>query len=398
MTQAARKLAIMPQRATPKVQGLVEKDNSKPHANLLNALIILGSDDRWKNAIRFDEMRRLVIFLDNGEWRPITDAHVSHIQAEIQRDALPTLSRDVMHQAIDAHAAEHPFHPVRHYLNDLIWDGTTRIETWLPQYLGAEDSPYSRAVGKMFLIAMVARIYRPGCKADYMLILEGPQGARKSTACAILGGEWFSDALPDIRAGKDASQHLNGKWLIEVSEMSAMDKAEAAALKAFVTRTEERYRPAYGRKEVIEPRQCCFIGTTNKNVYLRDETGGRRFWPVKVGQIDTDALRAARDQLFAEAVACYCAKHVWWPDGLAESWIRPEQEARYEVDAWESAVAGYLQGRSRVMMLDVARHALEITTPRLGTGDQRRIAAALERLDWQRAGRSNAGQIWTPRA
>ena len=388
----------MPHRAAQGAYSLDTKHDGRPHANLRNALIILGDDERWKDTIRFDGMRRLVVFHDAGEWWPITDAHVSRIQAEIQKDSLPTLSRDVMHQAIDAYAAEHPFHPVRHYLDGLVWDGDTRIETWLPQYLGAEDSPYSRAVGKMFLIAMVARIYRPGCKADYMLIFEGPQGARKSTACAILGGEWFSDALPDIRAGKDASQHLNGKWLIEVSEMSAMDKAEAAALKAFVTRTEERYRPAYGRKEVIEPRQCCFIGTTNKNVYLRDETGGRRFWPVKVGQIDTDGLRAARDQLFAEAVACYCAGHSWWPDGLAESWIRPEQEARYEVDAWESAIAGYLQGRSRVMMLDIARDALRMDTYRLGTSETRRIAAALERQGWQRARKSNAGQIWTPRA
>ena len=398
MTFAARKVAVMPQRAAQGAHSLDKKENGKPHANLRNALIILGNDDRWKNAIRFDAMRRLVVFLDGDEWRPITDAHVSRIQAEIQKDSLPTLSRDVMHQAIDAHAAEHPFHPVRHYLDGLVWDGAARIETWLPEYLGAEDSPYSREVGKMFLIAMVARIFKPGCKADYMLILEGPQGARKSTACDILGGEWFSDALPDIRAGKDASQHLNGKWLIEVSEMSAMDKAEAAALKAFITRTEERYRPSYGRKEVIEPRQCCFVGTTNKSVYLRDETGGRRFWPVKVGQIDTEGLKAARDQLFAEAVECFCADHRWWPDGMAESCIRPEQEARYEADAWESAIASYLQGRHRVMIWDVARHALEITTPRLGTSEQRRIAVALERQGWQRAGKSNAGQIWTPRA
>jgi predicted P-loop ATPase len=249
----------------------------------------------------------------------------------------------------------------------------------------------------MFLMSLAARIYVPGAKADYMPVLEGPQGAKKSSACAVIGGRWFSDSLPDIRGGKDVSQHLNGKWLIEVAEMSALDKAEAAALKAFITRSEERYRPSYGRREVIEPRQCVFVGTTNKGAYLRDETGGRRFWPVKVGSIDTAALARDRDQLFAEAVRLFRDGKRWWPDDAFErKHIQPEQEARFEADAWEEAVATWLAKQTETTVLKVARDALFIDTPKLGTHDQRRIVATLERLEWKRGERRKTERPWLP--
>ncbi len=381
--------------------------SSEPRPNLFNAMLALRDDPRLSDLFAYDEMLRAPILrrqvpgkvIEDGEAfapRPVRDDDVSALQELVQAIGIEKLGKDVVHQAVDLRARERAFHPVRDYLNGLQWDETPRIERWLAYYLGAEHTAYSSAIGKMFLVAMVARVFDPGCQADHMLVLEGPQGAMKSSVCRLLAGQWFSDALPDIRsAGKDVAQHLNGKWLIEVAEMSALDKAEASALKAFITRTVERYRPSYGHKEVIEPRQCVFIGTTNESVYLRDKTGGRRFWPVKVGTIDISALAHDRDQLFAEAAALYQQRMRWWPDaGFERQYIVPEQDARYEADAWEDALLDYLSAQGRVTVLQVAREALHIDLPKIGTAEQRRIAAALTRLNWSEGSRTGKGRWW----
>ena len=158
-----------------------------------------------------------------------------------------------------------------------------RLEEWVITYLGAEDTPLNRAVGSRWMISGVARILQPGAKVDHMLILEGPQGAKKSSALKTLAGaEWFTDELAEI-GSKDAAQQMRGIWVIEIAELDAISRAEVSRIKAFLSRTTDRYRPPYERYVVEMPRQCVFAGSVNPDTYLRDETGNRRFWPVRCG-------------------------------------------------------------------------------------------------------------------
>jgi predicted P-loop ATPase len=249
----------------------------------------------------------------------------------------------------------------------------------------------------MFLTSMVARILSPGCQADHMVVLEGPQGILKSSACRVLGGKWFTDALPDVTQGREASQHLRDKWLVEVSEMHAMNRAEAALLKSFISRTTERYRPTYGRVEVREPRQCVFVGTTNADQYLRDPTGGRRFWPVRTGvsgRIELELLGQYRDQLFAEAVENFRRGEQWWPDQQFErELIKPEQAERYTGDIWEERIEQYVEDKTRVSIPDVAKFCLGFIDKELRQEHTVRISSILRDFGWE-AKKSNGKRFW----
>jgi predicted P-loop ATPase len=387
---------------------LCQNEHGKPVNNLANALIALRSDPLLCDAIAWDEMQQapfLMTSLDGAKStpfvpRPLTDYDVSRIQEALQVAGLKSVGKDVVHSAVDQRAHERSFHPVRDYLKNLKWDGVERLGGWLTDYLGVEQTAYTAGIGRMFLTSMVARVFEPGCKADHMLVLEGPQGTKKSSACDILGGKWFSDSLPDVTGGKDVSQHLAGKWLIEIAEMSAMSKGETAHLKAFVTRTVEKYRPPYGRKEVSQPRQCVFIGTTNDSTYLRDATGGRRFWPVKIGTIDVKALQEERDQLFAETVKRYLDGEKWHPDAKFErEHIYPEQEDRFESDAWEAPILAYLEESKpqKVYLNDIFQHALEMEVTSRDRTKQNRVTAILMRLKWTRLKKDSKGNIpWGP--
>ena len=390
-----------------------EDHRGMPIANLANALHALRCDPALCDLLAFDLMRSAAVLNrpvpssgdpfalpdDDFQPRPVCDNDLSQIQEYLQNAGLRRLGRDTTHQAVEARANECAFHPVRDWLEDLTWDGTPRLSSWLHVYLGCNDGLYESQIGTMTILAMVARVFDPGCKADYMLVLEGEQGAMKSTVCRILGGQWFSDNMPPVTSGKEASLHLRGKWLIEIAELSAISRAVNEDLKAFITRPTEMFRPPYGRTEVELPRQCVFIGTTNKSEYLRDETGGRRYWPVSVGRINPDALQRDREQLFAEALHLYREGRRWWPSADFErEHIKPQQEDRFQGDAWEETIAPWLKGQTRVTVGQVASQALFIETAKVTRADQLRIISCLERLGFTKGKRGTGGIRWYERA
>jgi predicted P-loop ATPase len=373
-------------------------ENGAPINNLHNVMVALEGEQRF-GVFSYDEMARQVLVKLKKRQRPLTDNDVTSLQESLQIAGLSRISREPVQQAVELYASRHAFHPVKDYLEALVWDGKPRVCAWLSSYLGVAASAYAASVGQMFLVAMVARIFEPGCQSDYMLVLEGPQGQLKSSACAILGGRWFSDQLPDLH-NKDVSVHLRDRWLIEVAELHAFNKAETTLLKSFLTRRVEIFRPPYGRNTVVEPRQCVFIGTSNKDTYLRDETGGRRFWPVICGPIDLEALRADRDQLLAEAVHLLRDDALRYPDKDFEAeHIRPQQQARYERDEWIEPIGTWLKktalsGRSITIPV-IAKEALNLPTDRLGMSEQKRISACLHTLGWKPK-RDMHGRWWEP--
>ena len=362
-----------------------------------NAVLALRHDPEVQSRLCYNEMLCQPMVRRNGSPpEPLSDNDITKINAWLQRAGLTRIGREAAKNAAFLVASETRYHPIREYLDGLKWDGHPRLHDWASVYLGAERSPYHDAVGAMFLRQMVARIYKPGCKADYMLVLEGVQGTIKSTVCSVLSGdEYFSDALRDVES-KDASVHMRGKWVIEIAELHAMKRAETTVLKSFVTRRYEKYRPPYGSMEVNEPRQCVLIGTTNNDQYLRDDTGNRRFWGIKCGAIDLDRLRADRDQLFAEAVTEFRNEVPWWPDADFErELIEPEQDARYEEDPWHSVIRIYVAGLERVTTPGVATGALSIEIGRVSVFDHRRIAAVLRKLQWV-SKRNKTERWWEP--
>jgi putative DNA primase/helicase len=370
---------------------LILDKNGKPVANLANSILILREAPDWKGVLAFDEFNARVVIRRSPQWgektadTPWTDYHESQARVWFQQEAHIDPSAGDLGRAVQAAARHNLFHPVRDYFDALVWDRVPRLECWLQTYFHVEDSPYVHAIAPRYLISAVARIYRPGCKVDHMLVLEGPQGRQKSEALRTLAinDDWFTDRLSHV-AGKDAVLETQGVLIVEIAEMDALTKATSSAIKSFLTRRRDRFRPPYGKHPINLLRQCVFAGSINPPAggYLKDTTGARRFWPVVCpDMIDRNGLEQVRDQLWAEAVHRFKAGASWWLETPElEALATAEQGARFVVDAWEGPIRKWLGGRRKTSISNVLRCALGFGREDWTQSAQNRVAKILTHL------------------
>jgi hypothetical protein len=365
-----------------------------------NAIVITRFHPAWAGKLRLDTFAQAITVTDppwHDSDRPAgltqgasavwTDADTVRLSAWIRRELGADLSPDVCDRAVQVAAEAAPYHPVRSYLESLQWDGKLRLADAPRVYLGAEDVPLSRLALRWWMIAAVARAYEPGCKADNVLILEGSQGLRKSSALrALASPSWFTDTPIDLH-NKDAYLAIQGRWIVELAELESLRGADSSRAKAFFSSPSDTFRPPYGRRMVTVERCCVFAGTCNDATYLRDSTGNRRYWPIACSAIDVDAIARDRDQLWAEAREAYLSGAKWWPytsDEIAAA--ESSQDQRSEVDAWEDVVSRHLSRNQdeEPTLGDLLTRVLDIPSGQWGRSEQIRLATILQRLGWKR--------------
>lgn len=348
----------------------------------------------------------------SGTWKEVDELKMG--EWLVRKHWLPSMPRGTLEEAVRMVASSHSYHPVRAYLDGLQWDGVPRLKGWLRRAcidpsveVDKQLARYLARAGTWFLQGMVARVMQPGVKFDYMLILEGPQGRRKSTLLKVLAGDYFADTGL-VLGDKDSYQQLQGRWLYEFGELDSFGKAEVTRIKSFIASSADYFRASFDRRARDYPRQIVFGGTTNEDHYLTDPTGNRRFWPVRVSRvIDIDWVEENRDQLFAEAKARFDAGERMHPLPDEElELFEPQQSARAVENAIETAIVTYLydedqkvgHGRengslvneiSLVELLGRVGIGLEKLGP--GRFHEKQAAAALRRLGWVEGRATKAG-------
>lgn len=331
---------------------LTVNKNGEPAKTTDNVLIILENDPLIKDRIAYDEFAKRGIVVDTLPWdkshtgrRTWTDNDDKGVRWYIER-IYGITGKDKIDDAIGLCGTMHSFNEVKNYLTSLTWDGVPRLDRLFIDYLGAADTPYTKAVTRKSFVAAVARALNSGCKFDSMTILTGKQGIGKSTLLNKMGKQWFTDGLKTFE-GKEACELIQGVWLVEVGELEAFNRSEVGRIKQFLSQRVDRFRAAYGRHVQECPRCCVFFGTSNNSEYLKDTTGGRRFWPIDLGVI-TPVKNVFRDlddeidQLWAEAAARWRLGEPLYLSGEVEEAARTEQESHREHDTQEGLLIDFL--------------------------------------------------------
>jgi len=375
-----------------------EEGRPKPGA-AKNWSLFLEHHPKMRGVLAFDAFKMNVMLMRCPPW----DDAGSHWEARALKDsdfANAAMWLESLHMTpkpttivpiLAAVAEKYQFDRLSEYLDGLSWDGTKRIEGLARDYLGGADTRYNAIIGMRFMISAVARGLRPGCKVDTMPILEGPQGAMKSSAMRdLFGREFFTDELSDI-GSKDAMMEMAGVWGIEVAEMHRFSAAETNQVKKFLSRQTDRYRPPYGRSVIEAPRRVVLAGTINPegSSYLKDPTGARRFWPVVVGDIDLDAICRDRDQLWAEAVVEFRKGTPWWVQTDETIEVEAEQAKRTDSDVWTDAIADFVRLRTEVHQAEILKE-LGIHLKDADARHAARIGRVMKKLGWD-MGRDRRG-------
>lgn len=331
---------------------LATNKNGNVEKTINNVVIILENDPLLKGKMAMDEFANRGLVLGPLPWNTNKEQRMwsDHDDSEVTRYLETTFNitgKDKIEHALRIVSFRNKINEVKSYLESLSWDGKKRLDYLLSQYLGAEDNIYTRAVMRKSLCAAVARAMSAGVKYDYMPIFTGPQGIGKSTFLSILGKKWFSDSLQTFE-GKDAAEMIQGTWINEIGELTGMSKTETNLVKQFLSKKEDIYREAYGRRTGKYPRRCVFFGTSNDDEFLKDATGNRRFWPVEVGlyppskSIFND-LEDEVDQIWGEAYVYWQIGEPLYLSGEVEAIAKEEQERHRESNVKEGLIAEFLQ-------------------------------------------------------
>lgn len=351
---------------------------------LINIINVLELNETLHSLFRYNLMTKDIEFTrkisdEITEWRHgeyLTDEDLVHLKHYLSIIMPNEYDKKSIEEAVMITSKRRAYNPLTNYLNKLVWDGESRIDRWLIDLCGSPDNNYIRTVSRKFMCGAVARALEPGCKFDYMLILEGEQGIGKSTLVEVLGGKWYLDThLCGSDNKKDLIDIMRTAWIIEISDMAGFRKSDLEYLKAFITRKVDRIRLPYDRRSQDFPRQCIMIGTHNpsgSNEYFRDDTGNRRFWPVECKYADYHRAADIRDQLFAEAVIKLReGESLFLEDNDVLNILFNMQEERSMKNPYDSILEEYTSGKYSVTIVEIIQNALECNINRMQAKDLR---------------------------